>query len=206
MSFGQGRPAKSPNYGEATPLSAEEILAFVPQPNLNKVTVLRDRHHMVARLCALGLPNYEVATRTSYSEVRISTLKADPTFQELIEYYRGQVNEQFREATLDYFEVANANRNLAAVRLNDMLNDDGHEFTPSQLLAIQADAADRTGYPKRKEALNINVDFAARLDQAIRRSSQARLPAPSPSGIGAGEPETIELRPLASAPPLRRRA
>src|SRR6266705_2514035 len=38
------------------------------------------------------------------------------------------------------------------------------------MLAVNADYADRTGFGKRQTNVNINVDFAAQLDRAIKRS------------------------------------
>lgn len=217
--FGPGRPAMKPEILSVTPLTAEDITNFTPAPASqagSKVAVLRDSHHMVARLLALGLRPGEVARRAGYSLGRVSTLQSDPAFQELITKYRGTVDESFAETADEYFETVAANRIIAARRLNDMLTDDEKEFTPAQLVAIHADAADRTGYPKRSVAVNVNVDFAARLDKAIAATKKA-LPSPtfqgSAGGGGLGEdarvPSPAAPPPESKAeilPPLRRRA
>lgn len=139
------------------------------------VKVYRDSHHMVARLFATGLRPGAVAARVGYSLGRVSTLYADPAFKELIASYRDSVDEEWKESVDEYFETVAANRTIAARLINDKLSDADHsDVSFRELVAIHGDAADRTGYPKRSVAVNVNVDFAARLDQAIKRSAGAR--------------------------------
>jgi hypothetical protein len=47
-------------------------------------------------------------------------------------------------------------------------------------MAISRDAADRTGHGKVQTNMNVNVDFASKLEAARRRSASARGPT-SPS-------------------------
>ena len=56
---------------------------------------LRHTHHLAARLIAEGRKSVEVASITGYSISRISILKQDPAFAELVEYYHTQTVEQF---------------------------------------------------------------------------------------------------------------
>lgn len=220
--FGPGRPRQRPQVLGTAPLTKEELLTYTPRKNEGKVAKFRDSHHKVARLFATGMRPGEVATASGYSLCRISTLWADPAFQELIAVYRKEFNEHFAEVVAEdqYYTTINANRVIAARRLNDKLLDDEEEFTVSQLVAVHADAADRTGYPKRSVAVNVNVDFAAKLDQAIKRSSQVRtleakalpppLPGSQPRDRGEGAGQAKAGSPLttmtATSAPLRRRA
>lgn len=218
--FGPGRPRSRPEVLGTAPLTKEELLTYTPAKNTNKVAVFRDSHHRVARLFAFGMKPGEVADAAGYSLSRISTLWADPAFQELVAVYRREVNEGFREEADEYYATVNANRVIAARRLNDKLTDDDEDFTVAQLVAVHADAADRTGYPKRSVAVNVNVDFAAKLDQAIKRSATVRtieakaLPPPSLSvhspdgGQGAAPAKADGSRQpvTATSEPLRRRA
>lgn len=212
--LGAGRPAIKPEITSTSALTKADIDGFIPAKVAGKVATFRDSHHMVARLFALGLRPGEVASRSGYSLSRISTLSTDPAFKELVAVYRKDVNEEFREAADEYFETITANRVIAARRLNDMLSDEEREFTPSQLVAIHSDSADRTGYPKRTVAVNVNVDFAARLERAVQRSKSIQaLPAPSHQGsaAGGGPGEATAVEPPRELkqevlPPLRRRA
>jgi hypothetical protein len=131
---------------------------------------------MVARLFAMGLWPGEVATETGYSLGRVSTLGGDPAFQELIAHYRGMVNEAFADRQDEYFQTISANRTIAARLINDKLADvEPEDVSFRELVLIHSDAADRTGYPKRTVALNVNADFASLMDRAIARSNSAKL-------------------------------
>src|SRR5262245_60849946 len=48
---------------------------------------LSDRHHAVARAIASGMQDVTIAAMFGYEPSRISLLKADPTFQELVRGY-----------------------------------------------------------------------------------------------------------------------
>ena len=167
----QGRPAASPSIDEVRELTVEEVRTMPRGRVPARTTALRDTHHLLARLIAMGLRSSEVAERSGYSLTAIGILKADPAFQELIANYREVVTTEFREATDEYFSMA-ASVRVSAIRLiKDRLDGAEPEDIPlNQLTAIHADLADRTGYPKRRESINLNMDFAERLEAATKRS------------------------------------
>lgn len=141
---------------------------------------LRDTHHMVARLFAMGLRPRAVAERTGYSLARISTLRQDPAFEELIACYRQDVDQSWREELDDYFGLATKARNTAVRMICDQLEDaeeTGEKIPIRTLVTLNADLADRTGFGKRSTQVNLNVDFAAQLDRAIKRSRGPELSA-----------------------------
>lgn len=230
--LGPGRPAKRPSIEDVRELTREEV-ARTPRASVPMVKQLRDSHHMVARLFAMGLRAGQVAERTGYSLARVSTLSGDPAFKELVASYRDMVNEDFRAATDEYFESAIAVRVTSLRLIRDRLEEaEPGDIPLNQLVAIHADTADRTGYPKRKESVNLNIDFADRLEKARKRSSEAkvidstsqptapanppRLPVPLAPADGAGpegparsDSDTPLARPLSVEsrfPQLRRRA
>ena len=90
------------------------IPATVPttSPPLNKI---RDRHHALARVLATGTSEGEASIVTGYSLSRISILKADPQFQQLLDFYRDTSTEvvadfRARMATRGGRKVLNARR------------------------------------------------------------------------------------------------
>lgn len=172
---------------------------------LKSVESLKDSHHMLARLFAIGLTNGEVAERAGYSISRVSILRNDPLFNELVQGYIAMVDDQFIESVDEYFRLAEAARIKSMRMINDKL-DTEEDLSISELMKIHDSAADRTGYPKRTVATNINIDFAARLDQAISRSNKAKVinqPAALPSADAVdGEGVSGE----APSPPIRRLA
>jgi hypothetical protein len=176
MALGAGRPPKVAKILGVRELTREEVLgASSSRGRAPAIKSIRDSHHMVARLFALGLRPGEVAERSGYSLGRISVLYADPALRDLIEKYRGNVTESYQQATDEYYTMVAANRVMAARLLNDKLSVvEPEDISIRELVTIHADAADRTGYPKRTVAVNFNVDFAARLDNALKRSNEAR--------------------------------
>lgn len=205
MEFRGRRATAAPEITGVRELGREEVanVKLAAEPVVKR---LRDSHHMVARLLALGIrPLRLVAQRTGYTESRIAVLQGDPAFQQLIAEYRKTVDDEYTEVADEYFEVAAANRILSAQLINDKLNavDDIDDISIRELVAVHADSADRTGYPKRNVSMNINVDFAARLDSAIKRSSTVRSidhDPTSPSGL----PSTAsEGQRVVAGPPSR---
>lgn len=142
---------------------------------------LTDKHHRIARAVAAGLSNLDAAAICGITATRVAMLKADPAFIELCAHYRGLVTADYIRQTDSYLEVMLANKLKAEVMLGDKLDAaiDGDEVLPTRdLMAISRDAADRTGHGKVQTNMNVNVDFAAKLEAARKRSSQARVSSP----------------------------
>lgn len=138
---------------------------------------LRDNHHRIARAMAAGLPTNEVAALCGMSNTRVSQLKADPAFKDLVAHYRGLVTAEYVRALDPYLDLATSNMLKAEAMLSDKLDAalDNNEFLPTRdLISISRDAADRFGYGKRQTNLNVNADFAAMLEAARTRSARAR--------------------------------
>jgi len=139
---------------------------------------LRDPHHMLARFIAMGLKTSEAARRAGYTQNRVTMLKESPAFQELIAHYRKQVQDGWKEEVDEYMELATSNMLKAERQLAEKLEqaEEDDTFLPTRdLIAISRDAADRFGYGKKTVNLNVNVDMAARLENAIKRSSAAKV-------------------------------
>jgi len=65
---------------------------------------IRASHHQLAQLIAQGRPDTEVSLITGYSTTRISSLKADPSFAELLDGY-GTIRQQIFVDTLERMRV-----------------------------------------------------------------------------------------------------
>lgn len=150
-------------------------LAFLQQKSARPtIKHLRDSHHIVARLLASGLPYAEVARSSGRSYQSVCNLANSPAMQELVASYRDDDTEIWKEKRDEYYDLIYGNGLKAARQISDQLDeteDSGASPIPiNRLLAIVADSADRVGYNKKSTTLNVNVDFAARLEQARRRS------------------------------------
>jgi hypothetical protein len=180
----RGAIAQPIPIGQPLPLVAADLerlkspryIASTPQR-------LRDSHHMIARLAATGLREFKIAEATGYSRVRVQQLLDSPAMQELVSKYRAKVDDTFVEHVDSYFELATSNMVAAERHIADAIAeaDEAGELIPIRTaLAISRDAADRFGYGKKTQNLNINVDFAAQLERAIARSGKTIDSVPEP--------------------------
>lgn len=178
MPLGPGHIVKKKlEIGTPRPLTREDLERLKETRNEPVVQRLRDSHHMVARLVAAGLPHDVVARRTGYGYNRVTTLLQDPAFQNLLKHYREVVTEEVKEEVEEYLELATSNMLKAERMVADQLDDADEAGSPipiRNLLAISRDAADRLGFGKRNTTVNVNVDFAAKLEAALARTARAR--------------------------------
>lgn len=140
-----------------------------------QIQKIKDSHHIVARLLASGLNQIDTAARTGYSATRISILANSPAMAELIAHYRDIATAEWAANQDEYYSYIYSNGIKAQRMIADQLDDadENNETIPlNRLLSIAADSADRVGYTKKSTTLNVNVDFAAKLEAARRRSSQ----------------------------------
>ncbi len=110
-----------------------------PLPELTKI---RSAHHGLARLLAKGVAQTEISEITGYTPSRISVLKADPAFQELISYYESNTSEVFVDAGLRLQAIGL----LAAEEIQARLEEDASKVPMGML----KDLVDSTIGPKAK--------------------------------------------------------
>lgn len=165
------------------PLRPEDCAAPAAKVGIKKI---RDAHHLLAKYFAMGYGTGEAAEAAGYSIARASVLRGDPAFSELVEQYRAIITEKQLESVDEYYATANRVRAKSMRMIEEKLDgiDNVDEIPFRDLALIHSDIADRTGYPKRSVAVNVNVDFAAKLDQAIARSNKAKIVNP----VGATAP------------------
>ena len=171
------RNHQTPYVKSVRPLTRDDLLALRDRSAAaGRLSRLRDSHHNVCRLAALGLSTTEIAGRTGYSTARISQLlNNNPAIQDLIAKYRGEVDRSWLDTVGEYSVLGVSNMIKAERQIADRLDmaDEADDPLPiRELIAIARDGADRFGYGKRTTNLNINVDFAARLEAAKRRSAK----------------------------------
>ena len=194
--------------------ATKEDLARLEKPRAKaQIKRLRNSHHMIARLAAAGLNNIEVADRVGYTRERVGQLLASPAMQELVAQYRNRIDERYDVQVDAYFALATQNMIAAERHLSDRiaeLDENGELLSVREALAVSRDAADRFGYGKKETRLNVNVDFAARLESAIKRSDQAltapaseRGPVTQPPTVPVPGPTVSPAQALKPLPPLR---
>lgn len=173
-----------------------EDLEFLRQKScVTSIKKLRDSHHMIARMVAFGLKQSEIAERVGYSATRVSILVNTPSVKELIEKYRGIVTEAMIEGFSEIIQAKNriTMKSLRAVedRLDESAEAAEEGYAPGQglrmrdrdIITITADSLDRTGHGKVSTNVNVNVDFASRLEAARRRVLAGAKAAPGDATI-----------------------
>lgn len=130
------------------------------------VKKLRDSHHMVARLLAGSAKPFEVAAATGYTRERITMLQADPAFQELVEYYRMNLEGVSRSF---HDRLVNVGYDAVGV-LQERLDENPENFKNKELLEVATFVADRTGHGPKSTVVNVNLDLANRVEAARRRA------------------------------------
>lgn len=175
----RGRLPKTLHIGEIRELSPEDLLRLRDKRSVPVVQRLRDPHHRVARLLAFGLRPAEVAAECGYSLARIYTLQADPSVQDLVAKYRGDVNSSHRNALDEYHaEVNSLNRkSLRCLHEHfDEADEKGELVAFEKALKTFVDTSDRVGISKKTVQTNVNIDFAAKLEKArVVRDAQMKV-------------------------------
>lgn len=151
---------------------------------------LRDSHHALARVLALGYRPGEASAVTGYSLSRISVLQADPAFQELLAFYTNDASEEFlaAKAALDARMMTNAM--TAEALLAERMEEEPERLKAGELNDIALGRADRLGYGPKSTQVHVSVDMATALREARQRAEKASG-APAPSLKQGGDPPLL---------------
>jgi hypothetical protein len=125
-----------------------ETLGVKPIP-LAKV---REIHHQIARLLAQGLRPVEVSAIVGFSQSRISILKSDPTFKELLAFYSNRRDEIGQDLTAKLTALTLD----AMTTLHERLVDAPEEITTDELQRAVNAGLDRLGHGSRS---TVEVNF-----------------------------------------------
>lgn len=152
---------------------------------------IRDHHHLVARLIAEGRRTTDVAFETGLSISRVSILKNDPAFQQLVEVYRCnriQTIEAVEYETRRKIELLKQN---SVDKINEMYEEEWEMISHSEARADLELSTDLLGQKVSKSITltgNLNESLADRLEARKRRADQLSgagetpaLPAPTNS-------------------------
>lgn len=124
------------------------------------------RHHALAKLLASGTKEWEAAAIVGYTLSRVSVLKGDPTFKELVAFYKGNVDAE-------YLQLHEALAGLSLDAANELrlrLEEDPESIPLLQLAELVKMGADRTGHgPSSSQNVNVNLNIGSRLEEARKR-------------------------------------
>lgn len=133
---------------------------------------LGQRHHALARVLATGMGDMQAGQATGYTPMRVSQLRLDPSFKELVRHYQSQVDESFRDVAA---EMAGFSLDLMT-ELRDRFEEAPEDFSVKQLMDIMTQFLDRTGHGASvKVQQDVNVNFGDRLAAARNRAKEAEV-------------------------------
>lgn len=172
---GPGRQPKPLNVEFVRELSVADLqMAATVTQTAKPLSKIKDSHHALARCLATGMKEGEASLVTGYSPSRISVLKADPQFQDLLAFYRSTATDVVAD-----FRARMVDMGLDALtELRDRLEDHPEDFPPGLLNEIVRTMADRVGHAPQRgptAVTQINIGLADRMAKARERvSSQTR--------------------------------
>ena len=127
---------------------------------------LSNRHHVLAEAVASGKSTSECAILAGLTASRVSVLKGDKTFQDLVAWYRTQAargHDLMRGELigLSFDSVTEARRRV---------EEEPDQVSTDELIRLGQLGLDRTGYgPKREESKTLTLNFGDRLNAARKR-------------------------------------
>lgn len=204
----RGKLATNPKILTVRPLTRDDLACLSDKrPTQGVAKAFRHHHHRIARMAAMGLRPHEIQAQAGISSTRWVQLQGDPAFQELVAQNRAKVDIGFVDAATELYTAVAANtinaELLVAERLELAL--EGEADIPLKiLLAISRDGADRVGLPKMKIAqnTNVNLDFAAMLEAAAKRSGRSNVIDAVPMSRATSLPKGTMPPSLPSAQPI----
>jgi hypothetical protein len=171
---GPGRRAIDLEAEVVRPLQAADLalLSVGRETAAIPIKRLSDRHHGLARLLATGTASGEAGIIMGYEPSRVSVLQGDPTFRELVGFYRDRTDEVYFNR---HEQIAGISRE-AAREIEDRLELAPDKFTNKELRELMVVALDRTGMgPSSKTDIHVTHDLGERVEAARKRALEARM-------------------------------
>lgn len=171
-----GRATKALSAEVLRELTASDLALLATERGVQPTAVQRitDRHHALARCLASGMSATEAGLVTGYTGSRISILRGDPAFEELIAFYREDRAAEVQDLQQKFTSLAKD----ATTEIQERLELDPASFNVDALLDVVKLAADRSGNgPQSKTTnVNVNVNLGDRMKAARERAALGSSP------------------------------
>ena len=163
--------ADPPLQAEVARLLSPEDLVILQTTKLGSETPplkkVRSIHHHVARLLAAGMKGVEISAVTGMCNSRISILKNDPAFSELVSFYE----ESEQNAFLDVRETMITLGLDAAQEIHDRILDDADKLGTGTLVQIMTTALDRGGHSPVHKSETTHIGLSPEEIKEIKESA-----------------------------------
>jgi hypothetical protein len=175
----RGRAPKPISAAVVRELDSADMILLSTEKGSTPSAIKRitDRHHALARCLAGGMAEGDAAVLQGYTISRVSILKSDPAFKELLQFYREDALRPYRDLHIRLSGLATD----ATVLLQEKLEADleleveDRKVPVNQLMELTKMGADRTGFGPQATNVNVNVDLAGRLEAARKRVAMRKL-------------------------------
>ena len=184
---GKGRRPAPILYGQPRALTEADIASMWDATNSGqrgapRIKTLRYNHHLLAKAVASGKTLLECSQLCGLTVYRISDLKNDPAFQELVSFYAEELNEVY----VDVHQRMAALGTSVLEELQERFEEAPDKFTKRELLELFTTMADRSiptakGGPSPQPGLSVGGGNGLAL--------QINFVSPP-----TGEPETLDLK------------
>lgn len=132
---------------------------------------LRDRHHRAAFLIAQGeMSMTEIGMATGYSQSRLSVLKSDPTFDELVAHYRTVREAEFVGVVQKMVAVTDDAVELLAERIER----EPDKVTTNNLIEIIKGVGQQAGFTPVQKQVSLNLNGSDIEKMKARRAENQR--------------------------------
>lgn len=198
---GKGRRPAPIVYGPPRALSETDIASMWDRQadgakGIPRIKTLRYNHHMLAKAVASGKSLLECSQLTGLTGSRISDLKNDPAFQELVSFY----SEELHEVYVDVHQRMAAFGTSVLEELTERFEAEPEKFTKRELMDLFTTMADRSiptakGGPSPQQGLSLGGGAGGGLALQINFVSPA-----------TAEPETLDAKVVSGALPPKAEA
>lgn len=175
-----------------------------PSQSVSPIQRLRTKHHMLAKLIAEGRKGPEIQLITGYTAAYISTIQNDPSFADLLTYYKQQLGEVYLDV---HSRLAGLGLDIVD-EIQSRLNTDPDSFTLKDLEEIGKMTLDRSGFGPQSSVKHtgqialVPADQLNRIKQEVTRAQSGRtVPLLSQSDQGAPLGPIVEHEPVAQDSP-----
>lgn len=181
------------------PLTAVDLALLNSDGSAKTPTIkkIRDAHHRLAILIAQGCTGKEISETTGYSISRISILKGDPTFSQLVEFYRAKKIEGNVEEIVGVTKKMIVLHEEVLEEMHDRLQSAPELVTNDTLTDWFKFLSDRIGYGPQTKSLNVNATLDLASDVAAGRQRALELSAAEP--VAAAKPRLEKAEPPTGA-------
>jgi len=185
---GKGRRPAPIHYGQPRALTEADIASMWDATNSGqrgapRIKTLRYNHHLLAKAVASGKTLLECSQLCGLTVYRISDLKNDPAFQELVSFYAEELNEVY----VDVHQRMAALGTSVLEELQERFEEEPDKFTKRELMELFTTMADRS-IPTAKGGPSPQPGFAVG-GGGNGLALQINFVSPP-----TGDPETIDLK------------